>query len=132
MKKVIIAAVLAVFASAVLFADAQPNMYVKTVPIVKIYAMKEGYRIVYRMTDLNLSEFYVPLSWFDPSVGKAVLVIGDDPTYPYFSIFWKDGKYDFVRLYVKRDQNDPSWGLSPAGFDTQGKFNIDTLDLKWQ
>ncbi len=131
MKKIVLSVVLLIFASAVVFAD-QSDMYVRTLHIAKIYPTRDGYRVVYRMDDGLFSDFYVPMSWFDPSVGKAELVVGPDPSYPYFSIFWQDGKFDFVRLYVRVDPNDPSWGTLPGDFDLQGKFNITTLDLKWQ
>lgn len=135
MKKiVIISLVLLFFLGGFSFAqetDYEPSdMFVKTMPITKIYTHKLGYKVVYLKTDLNFAEFYVPLEWFDVAGQKAVIVKGVDPAFPYFSIFWKEGAFHSVKLYVRRDLQHPSWGTLTES-NVQEKFNIDEPELEF-
>jgi hypothetical protein len=110
------------------FAD-ESDMFVKTMPITRIYTHRLGYRVLYLKTDLNFGEFYVPMSWFDEAGGKGVLIKGTDPSYPYFSIFWKNGEFHSVKLYVKSDLNHESWGAMTVSPEVAARFDVDTLEL---
>lgn len=95
--------------------------------IVKVYSHADGYRVIYRKGSAGVADVYIPARWF-VSGGKAELVRGNDPSYPYMTVFYKNGTFDHLRLYVLADQNDSTWGLlSPA--DGTGKFNSDDLKL---
>jgi len=132
LKKITLLTVLLIFAATVLYADTtESDLYYKTKPIAKIYVTNYGYRIVYQMSDLKMAEFYVPMAWFNPSVGKAILISGNDTAYPYFSIFWKNNKFDYIKIYVRSNMDDPSWGVSSSNADPS-KYDVTTLDLKWQ
>jgi len=106
-------------------------MFVKTMPISKIYTHKLGYKVVYLKNDLDFAEFYVPLKWFDMADRKAVIVRGVDPSYPYFSIFWKEGEFHSIKLYVRSDLQDISWGTLRLLPDISDKFEIDVLELEF-
>jgi hypothetical protein len=86
------------------------KFFVKTVPITTIYPHQLGYKVQYVKNGIDLMTFYIPIGWFSLEEQKAQIVWGDDPSYPYFSIFWKDGKFDHIRLYVKREKSDVTWG----------------------
>ncbi len=132
MKKTTLLTVLLIFTATILFADTtESDLYYKSRPITKIYVTQYGYRIVYQLSDLKLADFYVPMSWFDPTVGKAILITGDSTSYPYFSIFWKNDKFDFIKIYVRSNTSDPSWGSTYGNVDPS-KYNVTTLNLKWQ
>ncbi len=95
--------------------------------VVKVYSHADGYRVIYRKGSAGVADVYIPARWF-VSGGKAELVRGNDPSYPYMTVFYKNGTFDHLRLYVLADQNDSTWGLlSPA--DGAGKFNSDDLKL---
>lgn len=95
--------------------------------VVKVYSHADGYRVIYRKGSAGVADVYIPTRWF-VSGGKAELVRGNDPSYPYMTVFYKNGTFDHLRLYVLADQNDSTWGLlSPA--DGAGKFNSDDLKL---
>ena len=137
MKKrvLLLSVVLCVLLTGLLWAD-NSDLYVKTVPISKVYVHDLGYRIVYMKTDLSFAVFYVPNTWFEmPKSGdqppKAELVMGTDQAYPYFSIFWKSGKFDHIRLYLPKDINDSCYGdlQNPAAYND--KFKVDTLSLQF-
>jgi len=111
------------------------DMYVKSVPISKVYNLKLGFRIVYMKSNTQMQVFYVPDTWFETaaitgSAPKAEVIYGNEDAYPYFSIFWANGKFDHIRLYLKSNLEDPSWGgINPAWGNLDDKFKVDTLKL---
>lgn len=111
------------------------DFYVKTLPIVKVYDHNLGYRIVYMKSNFELTAIYIPKGWFQTASEtgeppKAELVAGKDSSYPYFSVFWKSGEFDHIRIYLQSNLNDPSWGDLNPTVDISEKFNVETLTLK--
>jgi len=109
--------------------------YVKSIPIVKVYDHNAGYKIAYLKGNMDFAYLYIPKTWFVSSVEtgkapKAEIVSGNESAYPYFSIFWNEGKFDHIRLYLQRNLNDPSWGDSNPNVDISEKFKVDTLNLE--
>lgn len=107
------------------------QIFVKTVPIVKIYAHPFGYKVLYLKSDLELGECYLPLEWFFKAGGKGDIVWGYDSDYPYFSVFWKNGKFDHIRLYLLEYMGSETWGRLSGGEELRPKFRIDTLELEF-
>jgi len=95
--------------------------------VVKVYSHADGYRVIYRKGSADVGVVYLPARWFVPG-GKAELVRDNDPSFPYMTIFYKDGKFDHLRLYVLADQHDSTWGiLTPA--EGAGKFTSDDFKI---
>lgn len=117
--------------SGVLFAK-DSDLFVKTLPITKIYPHGKGFKILFVKSDLTLGSFYVPITWFIGSgaANKADIVYGNDPAYPYCSIFWKKGEFDHLRLYVMKDKNHETWGVLSAREDLS-KFDTETLEIEF-
>jgi len=107
------------------------KVYVKTVPILKILSSSEGYKVLYVKSNMQVGEIYLPLSWFGKAGGQAEIVFGKDPSYPYFSVFYKDGKFDFIRLYVIDDVKDLSWGILKRTEEELNRFKVDTLQIEY-
>ena len=129
MKKILLICLVLLFLiSGFSFAETR-NMFVKTMPITKIYTHQLGYKVIYLKTDLNFGVFYVPLKWFDVAGNKGVLIRGEDAAYPYFSIFWKDGEFHSVKLYVRSSLQHESWGSLAIVPDISDKFQHDILEL---
>ncbi len=106
--------------------------FFKTVPITRVYSHRDGYRIVYRRSNMELAVLYVPDDWFQftPGAGqrgKGELVMADDPSYPYMSIFWKEGEFSHIRLYLNSNKQHISWGDLDNPENYSDKFEIDTL-----
>ena len=139
MKKILLFFAVLIFTAGATFAEGTDNsdIYVKSVPISKIYNLKPGFRIVYMKSDSQMQVFYIPYTWFETaavtgSAPKAEILYGQDSAYPYFSIFWVNGKFNHIRLYVKSDLNDPSWGENnPNWGNIDDKFKVDTLKLEF-
>ena len=103
-----------------------------TVPIAKIYSHVLGYRVLYKISLTEAREAYIPMSWFY-SGGKAEAYSGHGTAYPYMVVYYKDGKFSHVKLYVPDDSNDERWAVFPQGFDPTEKFNsTQELVLQWK
>ena len=107
------------------------DIFVKTAQIIKIYAHVLGYKVLYRKSDLSLAEFYVPRSWFRDSASKGQLVWGQGDAFPYFSIFWIDGEFDHIRLYLLENINSTTWGVLEGGAEMAKYFEIEGLDIEF-
>jgi len=131
----ILTLLIAILLSGMLYAE-ESGYYVKTVPISKVYLHNLGYRVVYQKSDLNFGIFYVPKRWFDlagteRAEPKAELVLANEPSIPYFSIFWKDGQFSHIRLYLHRSLNHDSYGDLKDPASLNDKFEIESLDLEF-
>jgi hypothetical protein len=128
MKRTAIVLALLVIAAVGLSAETSA-FYPVRVDVVKVYTHGEGLLVIYRKGSADIGQCYLPARWF-VSGGKAELVRGNDPSFPYMSIFYKDGKFDHLRLYVIADSRDTMWGvLSPQ--DGTGKFTSDDLKIEY-
>lgn len=111
----------------------ESEFFFKSLPITRVYAHRDGYRIIYRRTNMELADMYVPVKWFqyEPgagSRGKGDLVMEEDPAFPYFSIFWKNGEFSHVRLYLRKDKNHMSWGIMRNPEAYADRFDVENLD----
>jgi len=113
------------------FGQELPNVYVVSVPILKILSHPEGYKVLYMRSDMQVDELYIPHRWLSKSGGKAEIVFGREPSYPYFSAFYRDGKFDFIRLYVFDDVKDLTWGILRKTEASNAAFGGETLDIKY-
>jgi hypothetical protein len=92
MKRTVILVTMVVLVFGVFAVNAQeqdPKLYVKTVGIMKILNHALGYKVLYLKSTMEVGEFYVPHSWFKAG-GKAELILGSGPAFPYFSVFYRD------------------------------------------
>jgi hypothetical protein len=127
MKRATIVFVLIAFLAAAFAAES--SFYPVRVDVVKVLSHADGFRVIYRKGSSDLGSTYLPARWFI-SGGKAELVRGTDTSFPYMTIFYKDGKFDHLRLYVLADQKDATWGiLDPA--DGAGKFGSEDLTIEF-
>jgi len=128
MKRSVIVFILLAILAAGLAADTSAYYPVR-LDVVKVYTHAEGYRVVYRKGYGDFADLYVPVGWFKATTDssgkllppKAELVRGEDASYPYATVYYKDGKFDHLLLFVRSDPHDPMWGmLSPE--EGAGKF----------
>jgi hypothetical protein len=127
MRRTAVVAVLVLLACAVAFAQekADQNVYVKSVRIAKVYPHALGYRILYFKSTLEYAEMYVPIQWFSFSgTSKANVIWGETAEFPYFSIYYKDGKFDRILLYLHSDMHDVTWGALAPGIDLTRQFDV--------
>ena len=110
--------------------EQDPELYVKTVSIMKILNHALGYKVLYLKSSMEVGEFYVPHSWFKAG-GKAELVLGNGPAFPYFSVFYRNGEFDHVKIYAAENIGHLSWGRLKRQVGDSSKFEVETLDLEF-
>ncbi len=139
MKKAIAISILVLllaFVGLTAFAAEESPIFVKTVPISKIYNHRMGYRVVYMTNNFDFKVFYVPKEWFSVAgetgdVPKAELVVGNEATYPYFSIFWNKGAFSHVRIYARKNPSDSTWGDASSLGNIDDRFEVESLELEF-
>ena len=99
--------------------------------IATIYASRLGYKIVFLRADGEFGSFYVPLKWFGKAGGQGEIVWGSDPAYPSFTVFYVDGKFHHIRLYLLTNLRDLSWGVLHATTEEEKKFDVETLEIQY-
>jgi len=135
-KRVLILAVLLFLVISGLLWAEDSEYFVKSVPIAKVYTHNLGYRIVYQKSDLNFGVFYVPNRWLTMSgsgsdAPKAELLTGIDLSYPYFSIFWKNGEFSHIRIYLHSSLSHETYGDLEDPAAINDKFDVESLSLEF-
>jgi len=110
----------------------QKDVYVKSVPIVKILSHRLGYKVYYLKQNMDLASFYAPVEWFVGTAGKGKIVWGRKPEYPYFTVVWEDGEFLYIKLYLFENMDHDSWGVFKAA-DSQVRdvFDIEAPKLEF-
>ena len=133
MKRTVLLFALILLVLGVFVVNAQeqdPKLYVKTVGIMKVLNHALGYKVLYLKSTMELGEFYIPHSWFKAG-GKAELILGDTPAFPYFSVFYRDGEFDHIKLCAHENIQHLSWGRLKRQVGDSSKFDVETLDLEF-
>jgi len=105
------------------------DIYPVRVDVTRVYSHNQGYRVVYRKGESSFAEAYIPSTWFVPG-GKAVLVRGRGPQYPYMFVYYKeDGSFSHLKLFVLQNFKDPSWGIIEG--DPGDRFKVETVKLEF-
>jgi len=105
------------------------ELYPARVDVSRVYAHSQGYKVVYRKGQSSFAELFVPSTWF-VSGGKATLIRGKGPQYPYLVVYYRpDGSFSHLKLYVLGNMKDSSWGTIEG--DPGDKFKVETIKLEF-
>jgi hypothetical protein len=105
--------------------------YYVNVSLEKVIPHKLGFIVVYRKGNFDFAESYLPVEWFGGTASKGeVIRISGGSAWPYMSVFYKGGKVDHVRLYVRKELGHISWGALPSGKNVDDKFKVEDLVLE--
>ena len=107
------------------------DLYYINVPVEKVYPYRLGYVVLFRKGNNTLGRAYIPYEWFKFTVRKADLVqLGDGPTWPCMSVFYKEGAFYGVRLYVAKRASHITWGVIQSNVNIDDRFqNVEGIDL---
>jgi len=101
----------------------QPDLYYVNVPVERIYFAGMGYVVQYRKSTTQIGTLGIPYTWFTDPASKAELVkLPKGPNWPNMTIFYRDGNFSHIRLYVHREKSHQTWGLTPQGSDVSRHF----------
>ncbi|MDR2371153.1 MAG: hypothetical protein LBD71_06710 [Treponema sp.] len=138
MKKLFLTIALCLVFSTVLFAQkisegSESEYFYINVNIEKIYAYRKGYVILYRKGIDQMATTYLPLEWFDGAGGKGELVSLQAPNaWPYMSVYYKNGEFSHVKVYVRKARAHETWGIVPLHINIDDRFeNINDIKLEF-
>jgi hypothetical protein len=107
------------------------ELYYVNVPVEKIFIYKKGYVVLFQQGSLSLGQAYIPYEWFRIDSRKAELIdLPDGKTWPSMTIFYREGKFSLVRLYVSKRTSHESWGFIPFSTNLDDRFEgVESIDL---
>ena len=140
MKKFVIAVVLFVIVAGgiSIFADDsgrnESEYYYVNITLEKIWPYRAGYIVQYRKGLNRIGRLYLPSEWFASSASKGEIIqLPKGVNWPSMTVYYKDGEFSHIRLYVHRMQNHQSWGSVPQNVNIDSRFdNVDTLKIDFK
>jgi len=112
----------------------EENFYYVNVSVEKVYPVKEGYVVQYLCSaSSTIATIGIPNEWLTNAAGRAeivhIQVLGDWPT---MTVFFVDGKFSHVRLYVHPAKSHLTWGNIPQGANVSQFFkDADSFNLEY-
>ena len=141
MKKLVFAVVFAVMITAGLSVFAQripegqeSEFYYVNVSLEKIWPYRAGYIVQYRKGLYNIGRAYLPSEWFTNAASKGEIInLPPGNAWPSMTVYYKDGEFSHVRLYVHRWHSHQTWGNVPQNVNIDSNFdNIEDIRLEFR
>ena len=142
MKKLVIAVVFTVIFSAgmPIFAQSskdekkESEYYYVNISLEKIWPYRKGYIVQYRKGLNQIGRLYLPSEWFTATAGKGeIITLPKGNSWPTLTVYYKEGEFSHVRLYVHRWASHQSWGSVPQNVNIDSRFDdIDSLKIDFQ
>ena len=139
MKKLVIAVVFAalIVAGSPLFAQnsreqSVSDFYYIKVSIERIWPHRLGYIVQYRR-GLGNARVFLPIEWFSSTANRGEIInLPRGNSWPSMAVYYRDGEFSHVRLYVHRQKTHRTWGVIPQGVNFDTEFsNIETVELQF-
>jgi hypothetical protein len=106
------------------------DMYYVNVPVEKVFPSGKGYIVQYRKGVNEIGAVGIPNEWFTDAAGRAeLIVLPPGKNWPTMSVFYKNGEFSHVRLYVHKIKGHQTWGNVPQTADVS-KFFTDPEKIK--
>jgi len=109
----------------------ESELYYKNITLEKIYPSGGGYAVRYRK-GFSLATVYIPFEWFG-SGGKAEIInLPRGRSWPSMSVYYKEGEFSHVRLYVHPQASHQTWGVVPPNAKIDGNFEgVETIKIEY-
>ena len=140
MKKIILTVVIIVafaamqplYSQTISKANESEHYYVN-VPLEKIFIARDGYVVMYRKGVNSLAKAYIPYEWFTNVASKGELImLPPGANWPSLTVYYKDGEFSHIRLYVHRVRGHSTWGVVPPYAKIDDNFkDVETLELEF-
>jgi hypothetical protein len=113
--------------------DKDSQYYYVNVILEKIYPYSKGYVLQYKKNLFQYARIYVPANWFTDADSKGEIVtLPPGTVWPSLTVYYRNGQFSHVRLYVHRWINHPSWGNIPQGVNLDDQFeNIESITIEY-
>ncbi|MDR3275614.1 MAG: hypothetical protein LBT11_00150 [Treponema sp.] len=112
----------------------ESEYYYRSVGIEKVYPCDEGYVVSYQQGLNKLVNVYIPMAWFyELSNGRGEIVyLKSGAMWPHLDIYYKNGEFAKVRLYLRRDRRHITWGSVRPGLDLGSYFaGVESISLEF-
>ena len=111
----------------------ESEFYYVNVPIEKIFPYRKGYVVVYRKGLAQFVQAYIPQEWFYGAAAKGdIIQIGSGTLWPSMTVYYQNGEFSHLRLYVRKERGHESWGNIPQGVNLDDRFEyVDELRLEF-
>jgi len=130
---VILTAVMPVFAQNNSNNNESSHLYYVNVRIEKIYPSGDGYVVQYLKSNSQFATIGIPMNWFYDAGSKAeLLLLPPGLNWPTMSVFYNNGEFSHVRLYVHQSKGHSTWGNVPQGANLDRFFPEDQETLNFQ
>lgn len=107
--------------------------YYVRVDLEKIYPYRKGYIVQYRKGLNQMARAYIPYEWFTAAAGKGDLITVQGRTWPSMSVFYNEGKFSRVALYIHQSKGHTTWGNVPITVNIDDKFeNVEDLQIEFE
>ncbi len=105
------------------------DAYYKVVPLMKVWSPAAWATWSRYLNSSNqVQTDYIPMAWFNKGTNsKADIVYTLGPAIPYMSVYWADGKFDHVTLYVSSDDSSLTNGVLSQNADLSSQFNVQEI-----
>ena len=136
MKRLLIVLIFLVLVSP-LFAQtiSEPNRsdtYYVNLTIERVIPTGQGYIIQYRTGTHGIATVGIPNEWFTDAASRAELIqLPRGRNWPSMSLFFKEGQFSHIRLYVHRAKGHETWGSIPQATDLS-RFFLDADNFNFQ
>jgi hypothetical protein len=143
MKKLVFAAIFVVFLAVGLpvFTQSHPNptddrdseYYYVNITLEKIFPYRKGYVVQYKKNSFQYARIYLPGNWFTDADSKGeIITLPAGQVWPSLTVYYRNGAFSHVRLYIHRWASHPSWGSIPQSVNIDDQFeNIDTITIEY-
>ena len=113
--------------------NSEEGFYYVSVPIEKIYSYRLGYVVVYRKGQTQMARAYIPHEWFSGAATTGDIVLLSSGTrWPTMTVFYQNGEFSHVRLYLRQERNHETWGNVNQGLNIDDRFqNVQDIKLEF-
>jgi hypothetical protein len=107
--------------------------YAITVSLERVYPYRKGYVVRYNRGLSKTSDAYLPYEWFEGTGKKGDLILmGAGTDWPHMTVFYRDGQFSHVRLYVRKERGHESWGDVPLNVNIDDRFEgVEDITLQF-
>ncbi|OJF77585.1 MAG: hypothetical protein BKP49_00970 [Treponema sp. CETP13] len=92
-------------------ADKASNMTYQNATILKIYDAPHSYLVMYQSGEWDISKVAFPKEWFSQFDDRGRIRSLPAKFGSFMTVFYKDGKFAFVKLSVPPNRDDDIWGV---------------------
>jgi hypothetical protein len=140
MKKLIFAALIVVIfaVGSPVFAQTrerqESEFYYVNVSLEKIWPYRRGYIVQYRKGLYQMGRAYLPSEWFTSTASKGeIITLPPGTNWPSMTVYYKNGDFSHVRLYVHRWNSHETWGAVPQNVNIDSSFDdLESIRLEFE